>query len=203
MLYQFDELAFFICLAALAVLLIVLRFQKRSFSYLLFFLIFGVYLIGVVNVVIFPIYVPDPNLAGQRIFWSNVNLVLFYFGDCSIDSLCRDQILQNIILTIPFGFGVSFIAQLKARDFIWLSLAVGLGFEVTQFVVSQGGFHSLDVNDVMLNTAGVLLGYGCFRVFGWLYIIGMQFFKIKPRWLFAYIYDAVSDEGLKVRRLKS
>jgi glycopeptide antibiotics resistance protein len=193
MLYNFDESAFFVCITTLALLLIILRFQKRSFSYLLFFLIFGIYMIGVVSVVIFPIYYgPDAVIMTGREFWSNINLIPFNFGDCQIERICREQIIQNIILTMPFGFGVSFIARLRARDFVWLPFAVGLGFEITQFMISKGGFHALDINDALLNAAGVWLGYACFRVFAWLYAAIMQRFGGKPWGVFAFIQDVVS-----------
>jgi glycopeptide antibiotics resistance protein len=197
MLYGFDELDLYISLVTLAVFLVILLFRKRSFSSLLCCFIFGVYLIGVMSVVVFPIFIPGPDLIDQQgIMWQNINLVPFNFGKCSIMYICDEQIkqmIQNIILTIPFGFGLNFLVRLKARDFIWLPFAVGLGFEMTQFVVSQGLAHALDIDDVILNAAGVFVGYGCFRVFGWFYIIAMQFFKIKPRWLFAYIYEVVSQ----------
>ena len=198
MLYEFDEITLAISLGILAILLIVLAIKKRSFSYLLFFLIFGIYIIGVISVVIFPILVPGPEDAAtiwQRLHWirQNINLVPFNFGDyCNdIRSVCGEQIIQNIILTMPFGFGICFIAPLKARDFFWLPFAVGLGFEISQFVISQGSFHAFDINDVILNAAGIIIGYACFRIFGWMYRGTIHLLKINPRWLFAYVYDVV------------
>jgi glycopeptide antibiotics resistance protein len=192
MLYEFDEPVLCVCLATLALLLVILRFQKRSFSYLLFFLIFGIYMIGVVSVVIFPIAVPDPGAMEQWGFRPAINLIPFNFGECFMYDICVEQIIQNILLTMPFGFGVSFIARLQARDFVWLPLAVGLGFELSQFMVSRGSFHSLDINDVLLNAAGVLLGYGCFRAFAWVYTVVTQRLGVKPWGVFAYIQDVVS-----------
>jgi len=193
MLYNFDQAALFVCLTTLAMLLIILRFQKRSFSSLLFCLIFGIYMIGVVSVVIFPIAMPDPGALEQWGFRPSINLIPFNFGNCFMYDICVEQIIQNIILTMPFGFGVSFIARLRARDFVWLPLAVGLGFELSQFMVSRGGFHALDINDVLLNAAGVWLGYACFRAFAWLYLTVTRRLGVKPWGVFAYIQDVVSQ----------
>ena len=190
--YNFDANALYACLALLAVCLIIVTFKKRSFSYSLFALVFGFYLIGVVSVVIFPIYLLNPAFDGQN-YGHDVNLIPFNFGPSCTTSYdaCLWQIRDNIILTIPFGFGICFLAPLNARDFIWLPFVVGLGLEISQFVVSHGYAHSLDINDVILNAAGVLIGYACFRVFGWIYRGALEFLKINPRWVFAAIYDVV------------
>lgn len=192
MLYHFDEAAIYI-ISALILLLIILAFKKRSFSYLLFFLIFSVYIINVINLVIFPIWIPGPEAPAfiERFPWG-INLIPFYFGRCDLGNICQEQIFQNILLTIPFGFGICFIAPLKARDFRWLPLAVGLGFEISQFIISQGGMHSFDINDILLNATGVILGYTCFRIFGWLYRGAIHRLRINPRWVFEYMYEVVS-----------
>jgi len=190
--YWFDENALYTCLTILAILLIIVTIKKRSFSYSLFFMIFGVYMINVISLVIFPIMLPNPEVARQQNLWLNINLIPFNFGrDCAEYDPCLWQIRDNILLTMPFGFGICFIAPLKARDFIWLPLAVGFGFEISQLVISRGSFHSLDINDVILNAAGVAIGYGCFRVFGWMYKNVLNLLKINPRWVFAYIYNVV------------
>jgi glycopeptide antibiotics resistance protein len=192
MLYAFDENAFFVCLAILSVFLIVVTIKKRSFSYSLFFFIFGIYMLNVIRLVIFPIFIHDPATLGQLGLWLNINLIPFNFGaHCAEHAPCLRQIRDNILLTIPFGFGIRFIAPLKARDFIWLPFAVGFGLEISQFVVSLGSFHSLDINDVILNAAGVAIGYGCFRVFGWIYRNVLNQLKINPRWVFGYIDQVV------------
>jgi len=37
---------------------------------------------------------------------------------------------------------------------------------------------TVDVNDVLLNAVGVLLGYGIFRIFAWLYLMITRRFRI-------------------------
>ncbi len=174
----------------LVVTLIYLKKQNRSFWYLLFFSGFWTYLLYVVSVIVFPI-VP---LSSDQSFQLNLNLVPFYFGTCDMPKLCFRDILGNIILTIPFGFGVSFIWRLKPRDFLWLSFLVGVIFEIIQLVISfvfRSPFRTVDINDSILNTTGILFGYGIFRIFAWLYLYITQRFEVHNKYIFAYIYDIV------------
>ena len=88
-------------------------------------------------------------------------------------NLCVRNIVDSILLTMPFGFGVSFIAQIKAGNIPWLALTVGLVFEAIQLAISlifKSLFRVIDINDLLLNTIGVLLGYGVFMVFARAYL---------------------------------
>ena len=108
--------------------------------------------------------------------------------------LCVRAIIDNIFLTIPFGFGLNFLARVKPRNFLWLAVAVGLGFEFTQLVLSiafRSGYRAVDINDVLLNATGILLGYALFRAFAWATIKVTEHFCIKHKRLFADIYAIV------------
>jgi glycopeptide antibiotics resistance protein len=181
-------------LGILVAALIMLWKQNKSFSYLLFFSIFWIYLMGVVSVVVFPfpISIPNPD------FKLRVNLFPFRFGDCSFLVLCIRNIYENILLTIPFGFGINFIARVKPGNVVWLAIAVGLTFEITQLVISlifKSAFRAVDINDVILNATGVVLGYGIYRTFVWLYSFTILKLQIRPRYIFAYIYDIVRQQN--------
>jgi glycopeptide antibiotics resistance protein len=194
MMVDFGWMHIFVSLAALGIALMVLWMEGKSLSYLLFFSIFWIYLMGVVSLVAFPFPIGYPNPD----FKPSVNLMPLNFGDCSYLILCIRNIYQNIILTVPLGFGVSFIAQIKYRNISWLALTVGLVFEVTQLVISlvaRSPFRVVDINDVLLNALGVLLGYGIFRIFGWFYSVAIQKSQVQPRYVFAYIYDIVRHQN--------
>jgi glycopeptide antibiotics resistance protein len=47
----------------------------------------------------------------------------------------------------------------------------------------------VDVNDLILNGTGVLLGYALFRCFAWAYLKAGEYLNIKYKWLFADILD--------------
>jgi glycopeptide antibiotics resistance protein len=192
MLIRFDESDFLIGIAILCVLLVILRRRKHNLSYLIFFSIFWIYLLVVVKTVIFP-FVINTDFSRPRVL-PTINLVPFYFGYCSILTYCVLGILGNIILTIPFGFGINFLVRIKPRNFFLLALTIGFGFEFSQLVISlifRSGFRSIDINDVILNALGVLTGYAIFRSFAWAYKKIAVYFDIDQKWLFADIYDVV------------
>src|SRR5258706_4037002 len=190
MMVYFTAVDLFVGLIVLFIILTVLWKQKRSFAYMFFFSVFWIYLMGVFSVVVFPfpIGVGNPN------FKPSINLIPLHFGDCSFVMLCIRNIYENVLLTMPFGFGISFIARIKSQNILWLALAVGFSFEITQLVISlifKSAFRSVDINDVILNAIGVLLGYGVFRIFGWLFAYVTDRVEIRHQTIFAYIDDDV------------
>ncbi|MDO9302332.1 MAG: VanZ family protein, partial [Anaerolineales bacterium] len=108
------------------------------------------------------------------------------------------SIYENILLTIPFGFGISFIARINPKKIAWLALSVGLSFEIVQLVtvlIVRVSFRAVDINDVILNATGVLFGYGFFKIFGWLYLYITDKLEIRHKYIFANIYDVVHNQN--------
>ena len=190
------ELTYFHLLVGVAILAFVLIFlwkQKYDLWYLFFFAAFGIYLLFVLSGVIFPIAPLSAEHA--ETFRPNLNLIPFYFGRCDImPELCVGGVIENILLTMPFGFGISFIAHLRSKDFLWLAPLVGVMFEMIQLILSfvfRSPFRATDINDVIFNAVGIWLGYGVFKIFRWLYLYITQRFEIKTKYLFADIYDVL------------
>lgn len=179
----------FVGFIGLAIILVFLWRRSRNIWRVIFFSIFWIYLMGAVSVVAFPFPIDyrDPN------FKPSINLVPFDFGPC-FDMLCIRNIYENILLTVPFGFGVNFVARIRPKNFFWLAIAVGLAFEFIQFNISlavQNSFRVVDINDVALNAIGTLLGYALFRIFGTIYAISIERLRTRPQHIFSYIYDVV------------
>ena len=178
--------------------LVVLWRRKSSFSYILCFTIFGIYLLRAAQEVYFPIeingfYADDMR---QEPFMSQVNLIPFSYGEFGTLETTAVTLMQNILLTIPFGFGINFIARTRAKTFRWLAPAVGFGTELGQLAISLmlGYLYRLiDINDVLMNTLGVVVGYGLFRAFAWGYVWMTRRFGIEHRGLSAYVYEVASD----------
>jgi glycopeptide antibiotics resistance protein len=189
-LITFDELDLLIGLSVLVCLLPIVWRQKRSVPYLLFFSIFWVYLLAVVQAVVFPILI---NLeSSNTTFTPNINLIPFAFGNCSMLYLCVRSIIENILLTVPFGFGINFLLPIKPRSIFWLAVVTGLMFELSQLIISlvfRSGFRVVDINDVIFNSIGVLIGYVIFRLFAWVYLKIAEYFDFKHKWLFVDIYN--------------
>src|SRR5512138_2085776 len=105
MMIYFDESDFLVGIFILFALLPGLWWWKRNLSYLLFFSLFWLYLLVVVSVVVFPVAISTDY--SVTAFKPSINLVPFYFGNCFIlASLCLRSIIENVVLTLPFGFGI-------------------------------------------------------------------------------------------------
>jgi len=65
------------------------------------------------------------------------------------------NIVDNILLTIPFGFGINFLARVRPKGIFWLAPAVGLGLELAQLCISllsRSGSRASDINDAAIQT---------------------------------------------------
>jgi glycopeptide antibiotics resistance protein len=204
---EFGISEWLIGIAILIVLLPILWRQSHSPWHFFCFTIFWMYLLVLVSVTIFPIplRVGDAGFRFDSVWeqvahmqrFHGINLIPFYFDTCwDLPRPCAIGIYQNILMTVPFGFGISFIARVKPRDLPWLAVGLGLAIEIAQFALDLamgGSYRTVDVNDVLFNAMGVLLGYGMFRVFAWLYLTITNHFRIIPKGLPAYIYDVASQ----------
>ena len=199
----FDTLDLFVGLVILACLLFVIWRRGRSLPYLLFFSVFWMYLLVVVSKVVLPIVIGlnDSNAA----FSPDINLVPFQYAACSMPARCAAEVIQNMLLTVPFGFGINFLLRVKPRSLVWLAPATGLALELAQLAVTvifKSHFHVFDINDVISNGLGVLIGYAIFRVFAWGYVKLADHLGLTQQWLLADIY-AVASSPQDPRRSKS
>jgi len=164
MLVYFSGAALWLGLAALAGWLIWLRRRGRGWGRLFLSALFGLYLLVVIGMVYFPLYLPAPGEAGSlAAFRPNMNLRPFSWGGCFVTRLCVRQAVQNVLLTIPFGVGVSLLARLRRGAWLWLPPLVGLALEGGQLALSlllRSPLRVTDVNDVLLNALGVWIGLG-------------------------------------------
>jgi glycopeptide antibiotics resistance protein len=156
------------------VILLAVERKKHSAASLVCLAVFGLYLLAVISQVIFPI--PGPEAIGTRsplidiLAW--VNLVPFDFGRLfeNNPTVIFQQLVGNILLTLPFGFGLPFVAHIRAKDMLWLALGAGLTLETAQLAIclaTGASYRSVDINDMLLNAAGALLGYALFRARDW------------------------------------
>ena len=196
MFIYFYPAGFYVSSIILVLVLVVLHLQGKSIFHIISSAVFGVYLIGAISVAVFPFVIDFSNPD----FRLSLNLIPFNFGSCFdyLPQNCFKGIFNNTLLTIPFGFGIHFIAHIKPKNIPWLIVVVGCSFEFVQLVMAlvfHAGFRAIDINDVILNTTGVALGYGVFRIFGVIYSFIIRKFKQQPRYIFAYIYDVVCKQN--------
>ncbi|MBS3957496.1 MAG: VanZ family protein [Clostridiales bacterium] len=78
------------------------------------------------------------------------------------------QLFGNLALLIPLGvLAPLVIPRLRnLRAFLAFALSVAVGIELLQLLqkVALIGWRSIDIDDVILNTAGALLGFGVWRL---------------------------------------
>ena len=81
--------------------------------------------------------------------------------------------IMNIVMFMPVGFllGVAF-AEIRWKAVLLIGLSLSIGIETLQFVYSKG---FTEVDDVMHNTLGCMIGYGV--VCGMGKVIGGKFFE--------------------------
>ena len=189
--YSIDDVA--ILGAIFVVPLIILLFRKRGFSYIFFYSVFAVYLLFAIEEVFFPIHVGG-GFQGEarRNLASHINYSPFYFGRFGTLQSSLMTLILNIVLTIPFGFGVSFVVSIKPKTILWFAPLVGLITEGGQLLIllfQPYSFRIVDINDVLMNALGVIVGYGLFRIFAWLYVSLTAYFDVKHKGLKAYVYE--------------
>jgi glycopeptide antibiotics resistance protein len=96
-----------------------------------------------------------------------INLVPFrtvkLFYDFQLEAFLIN-IVGNIVLFMPIGFCVPVLYPRwrKAWKMIYLALAIPLCIETIQLFINR----STDIDDVMMNFAGIMLGYVIYRIMG-------------------------------------
>lgn len=167
---EFYPLPLVFGIGILSIILLIRLRQKHTWRDQIYFTIFGLYMLGVINLTLFPIPIgvdtawrtPIPSIL------SRVNLVPFRFGGLFDfpPIYAIHELGGNIFLTLPFGFLIPLLIQIKTRQILWLSVLVGFSTELSQLVlclIVGGNYRSVDINDVLLNAIGVLAGYALLR----------------------------------------
>ena len=90
-------------------------------------------------------------------------LILYYFYTFPIYAFLLN-VVGNVLIFIPFGFILPIIGKKKANIFKTLLITVVFVFviECVQFALNVGSF---DVDDILLNSIGSLIGHIIFLVF--------------------------------------
>lgn len=147
-----------------------LRKKKgKSFVFLLFFTIFFVYFVKVLDYTQFPMFFTQSmrETYGQTV-WKTMNFIpLFTLNFSAVKTS-----LLNVLITIPFGFGLPFITNFRMRRVITAGLFFSITLEILQLMtalIAGFTFRIVDINDVIFNTIGAALGYLLF--FGFILVV--------------------------------
>src|SRR5574340_535671 len=166
----FAEIIVPVGVIGLVVLLGWLRLRKHGWLYCYLSALFYFYLLVLIRLTLFPIPILEGAESQQTAahILSRINLIPFNFGNLFElhPNVVRHQLGGNILLTIPFGLVFPALVKVRARAIPWLAILVGLAIETTQLLVSLAigaAYRSVDINDILLNAVGVMVGYLIFR----------------------------------------
>jgi glycopeptide antibiotics resistance protein len=180
---QFIPYPLLVYLTILALICILNR--KRGARYLIYVIVFGLYILEVINLLFFPFYIMDnwpANITRNEILrtLNDVNLKPLYFLSFSDRPFSMQWVLVdfglNLLLTIPFGVGIGYFNKPRFLKLCLWAFGAGLSLEAFQLLIKLAfnNYHVVDINDVILNTLGVFVGY-------FLYITTKWFFTRKPK----------------------
>lgn len=130
-------------------ILLLRRWFRPNHDQLFWYIVFAVYLSGVYSLV------GLPNSYTVQYLGMNVNLNLRPFAGMAGDMMGT---VQNILLFVPLGFFLPWLWK-SFRKFPY-TLLFGMGLSLFIEVVQMFVGRATDINDLMMNTVGVLLGFG-------------------------------------------
>ncbi|WP_257143982.1 VanZ family protein [Bacillus sp. AFS002410] len=175
----------------LLMILIVLKIKfKKDIVYLFFFSIMFIYLCFVLKYTQFPIYISQTyrDMFGLHT-GRNLNLV-------PLINLTKEEFETsslNVLMTIPFGFGLPFITKSTFKKIAISGLLIGVIIESLQGIIALLNgftFRIVDINDVIFNCTGTLVGYIIFKMFSYVYKLLINKANLKLNQLLKHIYDA-------------
>ena len=144
-----------VALITVAIVLVRATRRRTDRSQTLWNLALVAYLSALVSVTLFPLQVVLGQYAGEVTF-DSLNLVPFITIDAK-------TFVLNILVFIPFGFLLPLTSNQRSpwKVTAWgavLSLAIELIQLASSVLLGSG--RTTDVNDLIANTTGTLLGYG-------------------------------------------
>jgi glycopeptide antibiotics resistance protein len=169
--------------------------SKKSLAYLIFFTIFYVYIFKVLDYTLFQFqslvilkhFMPDLILNGQTAEKA-LNLIPLI----ALTSQDLKTSLLNILLLIPFGFGLPFITDFRMEKIVVIGALFSICIELMQLITGFIGkmtFRIADINDVIFNTIGVAIGYLLFVGFVRIYRQISYNWKVSANPIFRYIAE--------------
>jgi len=163
-----------LALPVLAVVVWYLRTHRRfSIGRLVAVVCLAVYLLLVSKYTIFPLRLDSESIAAlrhQSQLLDGVSLVPF--RGWSPRYLTNVQVWGNIVLGMPWGFLLPFVVPVAGwRASVRYGAIFAFAIELIQLAISLlygFAYRVIDVNDVLLNFAGTMLGHALFRSGAWL-----------------------------------
>ncbi|MEN1985627.1 VanZ family protein [Paenibacillus hubeiensis] len=173
LLYTIPPIAVLIPLALLYIIFRVITHKKNKIT--LLEVLFFCYALGVIYFVFLPIELTFGIHRNQAPWYSSINFI-------PILTIDMTSFILNIILFMPLGVFVWLAPRgiFSLKQAIRIGLTVSFGIEFMQLILKLilGSSRSIDINDLIANTIGCVVGY----------LIIQQVIKIGPiknllRWI--------------------
>lgn len=150
-------------------------------GHLLAILIFSIYLVGVAHYAILPIRY-DTDMSEPWIVVVGLRPFFLPGGDF----MSGDQLFYNLLLGVPFGFGLPFIWRTSLHVVLLAGLAFSLSIEALQLVLNIAGLArppwTIDVNDVIMNAVGAAVGVAALTAVRLVYPVAFGHLNLGSPW---------------------
>ncbi|WP_042164646.1 VanZ family protein [Paenibacillus gorillae] len=175
----------------LLILVICLRlFAKKNIAYIAFSSLFFIYSLYVLKFTLLPI-----PIRGYLEVVRNGTILQFNYEPLWLSETflfpLKEQIL-NICLFAPLGYLSNYLFNLTLKKVVLLGLFVSVCIEFIQLLLSISmsyPYRVVDINDVIFNFTGTLIGYFVYRVFSRMYIASVNKLNVKIGPVGQFIYD--------------
>lgn len=179
--------------------LLITSWRAYSYRYQIFLTCFWIYLTILLDLISFPIYLSGP-IVEQRLALGPIvryNLNPFAVAP-SLDNYTLLIIVLNLLITIPLGFCLPCLLSISRKQMLTLAILVGPLFETIQLggVLLGLADRVIDVQDMLLNSLGVLLGYWLFLLAAQIYLFVLRFWHVKPKAGFFASVEALAYRNL-------
>ncbi len=160
------------------VYLITIIFLHRKYKYSLnqhiIYCVFCIYFIAVISVTIFPFpyqkslidsFISHPKTQYQNNFIPFHSIIEYIKSGLEFGSYMTigKQVAGNIIMFIPLGIYLPFVRKnITIRKVLLVGVLASLAIETLQFTLNKIigiGYRAADVDDLILNTVGTLVGF--------------------------------------------
>lgn len=104
-------------------------------------------------------HLPYPGYQYNLIPFHTIKMYMLYADHFNAKNWAIN-VVGNIAVFMPFGLSVPYLRKMSGFRFILLFVVILLMLECLQLISQRGSF---DVDDLLLNTAGAMLGYGMYK----------------------------------------
>lgn len=170
--YQF---CYIISIPIYILLLIILIRKKTSLKKVVLGSLFYFYIIIILWITIFPIPIHGLKEIGIIGGWNNNFIPFMWIFDILSThnmSFIIKQIIGNILLFIPMGFFIALTWKNKNhfKKYLLIGFLCSVFIESLQYTISfllGFNYRITDIDDVLLNTLGFVVGLFLYRLFYW------------------------------------